>query len=142
MHRPILDHSSSARSGLVPPSATVPISLVKAFLAGADARAETIRRYLEEAGIAEELLIEPGARVTEEQFSALYQALAIALDDEMPGFFSRPLRSGTLKFLCLSLLDARNLETALHRFCQFFHIVLDDFRIESRRDGPVAHMSL
>lgn len=142
MHRFIADHTSSASSGLVPPSATVPISLVKAFLAGADARADTIRRYLDEAGIAEELLVEPGARVTEEQFSALYQALAIALDDEMPGFFSRPLRSGTLKFLCLSLLDAGNLETALHRFGQFFHIVLDDFRIESRRDGAIAQLTL
>jgi len=142
MYRPILDHSSPAGSALLPPSATVPISLVKAFLAGADARMDTIRRYLEEAGIAEELLAEPGARVTEEQFSTLYQALAIALDDEMPGFFSRPLRSGTLKFLCLSLLDAGTLDTALHRFGQFFHIVLDDFRIESRRDGPVAQLTL
>ncbi len=120
----------------------MPISLVKVFLAGAQARPETIRRYLDEAGIAQELLAEPGARVTEEQFSTLYRALAIALDNEMPGFFSRPLRSGTLKFLCLSLLDARNLETALHRFCQFFHIVLDDFRLESRRTGPVAQLSL
>jgi AraC-like DNA-binding protein len=125
-----------------PPIATVPISLVSAFLAGADARPDTIRRYLEEAGIAPELLGQPGARVTEEQFSTFYQAIAIALDNEMPGFFSRPLRSGTLKFLCLSLLDARNLETALHRFCQFFHIVLDDFRLESRRNGPIAQLTL
>ena len=43
---------------------------------------------------------------------------------------------------CLSLLDAGNLETALHRFGQFFHIVLDDFRIESRRDGPIAQLTL
>ncbi len=144
MHRSVVDESGSALVHAVPepPSATVPISLVKAFLAGADARPETVRRFLEEAGIAPELLAELGARVTEEQFSTLYQALAIALDDEMPGFFSRPLRSGTLKFLCLSLLEARNLETALHRFGQFFHIVLDDFRIESRRNGPLAQLAL
>ncbi|WP_206956958.1 AraC family transcriptional regulator [Trinickia acidisoli] len=144
MHRLPVDDPGSVPppSAPEPPSATVPISLVKVFLAGAQARPETIRRYLDEAGIAQELLAEPGARVTEEQFSTLYRALAIALDNEMPGFFSRPLRSGTLKFLCLSLLDARNLETALHRFCQFFHIVLDDFRLESRRTGPVAQLSL
>ncbi|MGN6653611.1 AraC family transcriptional regulator [Trinickia sp.] len=144
MHRLTVDDSPSAPNVVSPepPSATVPISLVKAFLAGAQARPETIRRYLEEAGVAPELLAEPGARVTEEQFSTLYQAIAIALDDEMPGVFSRPQRSGTLKFLCLSLLDARNLETALHRFCQFFHIVLDDFRLESRRNGPVAQLTL
>lgn len=144
MNRPNAAGSRSVkrRASSEPPIATVPISLVKAFLAGAKARPETIRRYLEEAGIAPQLLGEPGARVTEEQFSMFYQAIAIALDDEMPGFFSRPLRSGTLKFLCLSLLDARNLETALHRFCQFFHIVLDDFRLESRRIGSVAQLTL
>jgi AraC-like DNA-binding protein len=144
MHRTSVDKSRSAtrHACVEPPSATVPISLVKAFLAGAQARPETIDRYLEEAGIAPELLAEPGARVTEEQFSTFYQTIAIALDDEMPGFFSRPLRSGTLKFLCLSLLDARSLETALHRFCQFFHIVLDDFRLESRRSGAVGQLTL
>jgi AraC-like DNA-binding protein len=124
------------------PSATVPISLVNGFLAAAGAKAEVIHRYLKQAGVAPELLGEPGARVTEEQFSALYQALAIELDDEMPGIFSRPFRSGTLKFLCLSLLDARNLDTALHRFGQFFHIVLDDFRVASRRSGPLAQVEL
>lgn len=124
------------------PSATVPISLVNGFLAAAGAKPEVIHRYLKQAGVAPELLHEPGARVTEEQFSALYQALAIELDDEMPGIFSRPFRSGTLKFLCLSLLDARNLDTALHRFGQFFHIVLDDFRLESRRSGPLAQVEL
>ena len=127
------------------PGATVPISLVNGFLAAAGqpltSGTETAR-YLKQAGVAPELLREPGARVTEEQFSALYQALAIELDDEMPGIFSRPLRSGTLKFLCLSLLDARNLDTALHRFGQFFHIVIDDFEIESRRSGPLVQVGL
>ncbi|WP_233870192.1 AraC family transcriptional regulator [Paraburkholderia adhaesiva] len=124
------------------PSATVPISLVNGFLAAAGAKDDVIHRYLKQAGVAPELLGEPGARVTEEQFSAFYQALAIELDDEMPGIFSRPFRSGTLKFLCLSLLDARNLDTALHRFGQFFHIVLDDFRVASRRSGPLAQVEL
>jgi AraC-like DNA-binding protein len=121
---------------------TVPISLVLGFLAAARARPEVVGRYLEEAGIPAELLDEPGARVTEEQFSTLYRMLAIELDDEMPGIFSRPFRSGTLKYLCLSLLDARSLETALHRFGQFFHIVLDDFRLESRRSELVAQVEL
>jgi AraC-like DNA-binding protein len=124
------------------PSATVPISLVNGFLAAADAQPDVMQRYLEQAGITPELRSAAGARVTEEQFSTLYRTLAIELDDEMPGIFSRPFRSGTLKFLCLSLLDAPNLETALHRFGQFFHIVLDDFHIESRRDDLMAQVEL
>ena len=68
MHRSTVDepHRAPPPVSPEPPSATVPISLVKAFLAGAQARPETMGRYLEEAGVAPELLAEPGARVTEE----------------------------------------------------------------------------
>lgn len=114
-------------------SGTVPISLVNGFLSGADPAA--IERLAECSGIPHGLLRRPGSRVTEEQFSTLYRLLATELDDEMPGIFGRPLRNGTLKYLCLSLLDAPRLEVALHRFGQFFHLILDDFRLESGRDG-------
>ncbi|PRX24153.1 AraC-type transcriptional regulator [Paraburkholderia sp. BL18I3N2] len=49
-------------------------------------------------------------------------------------FLPGALRKGTLKFLCLSLLDAPHLEVALHRFGQFFHLILDEFQILSRRE--------
>ncbi|MCC8394753.1 AraC family transcriptional regulator [Paraburkholderia sp. MMS20-SJTR3] len=124
------------------PGATVPISLVNGFLAGVETQPGIVDRHLAGATIPRELLVQPGARVTEEQFSTLYRSLAIELDDEMPGVFARPLRSGTLKFLCLSLLDAPNLETAMHRFGQFFHIVVDDFLFESRRGELVASLTL
>ncbi|SAK71505.1 AraC family transcriptional regulator [Caballeronia hypogeia] len=117
-----------------PLSATVPISVVNGFLSGAD-RAAVIR-LAEHSGIPHELLGMPAARVTQEQFSTLYRLLAMELDDEMPGIFARPLRNGTLKFLCLSLLDAPRLEVALHRFGQFFHLILDEFQLVSRREGP------
>nr|WP_244223090.1 AraC family transcriptional regulator [Cupriavidus lacunae] len=121
-------------------SATVPISVVNGFLSGANPTA--IARLAECSGIASELLSEPAARVTQEQFSTLYRLLAREADDEMPGIFSRPLRNGTLKYLCLSLLDAPRLEVALHRFGQFFHLILDDFRIVSRRDGALGYVEL
>jgi AraC-like DNA-binding protein len=124
------------------PSATVPISLVNGFLAAAGVKPKLLFFYLEQAGISPELCGETGARVTEEQFSTLYRTLAIDLDDEMPGIFSRPFRSGTLKFLCLSLLDARNFGTALRRFGQFFHIVLDDFRFTTRRSDLICEVEL
>jgi AraC-like DNA-binding protein len=80
--------------------------------------------------------------VTQEQFSTLYRLLASELDDEMPGIFSRPVRNGTLKYLCLSLLDAPRLEVAMHRFGQFLHLILEEFRLESRRDGAVCRVEL
>jgi hypothetical protein len=50
-------------------------------------------QFAERSGITPELLSQCGARVTQEQFSTLYRLLAMQLDDEMPGIFSRPLRS-------------------------------------------------
>jgi AraC-like DNA-binding protein len=126
----------------MPTSGTVAIALVNGFLKSANAAEILIDQYLNAANIPRGLLREPGARVTEEQFSTLYRLLAVELDDEMPGVFDRPLRSGTLKFLCLSLLDAPRLEVALHRFGQFFRIVLDDFVFESGSDGPIARVEL
>ncbi|ANB74618.1 AraC family transcriptional regulator [Paraburkholderia phytofirmans OLGA172] len=116
------------------------MSLVNGFLAGADQAA--VVRLAGQAGIPHELLHEPAARVTQEQFSTLYRLLANELDDEMPGIFSRPLRNGTLKYLCLSLLDAPRLEVAMNRFGQFFHLILDEFRLESRREGAVCRVEL
>lgn len=123
-----------------PFSATVPISVVNGFLSGADRAA--VARLAGRSGIPYELLRQKGARVTQEQFSTLYRLLAMELDDEMPGIFSRPLRNGTLKFLCLSLIDAPRLEIALHRFGQFFHLILDDFRLVSRRDEAFGYVEL
>ncbi|MFM0289772.1 AraC family transcriptional regulator [Paraburkholderia megapolitana] len=123
-----------------PLSATVPISLVKRFLVGADQ--EVVERLAERSGISRALLHEPGARVTQEQFSTLYRLLANELDDEMPGIFSRPFRSGTLKYLCLSLLDAPRLEVSMHRFSQFLHLILDDFKVECERDAALGRVTL
>jgi AraC-like DNA-binding protein len=123
-----------------PLEATVSMSFVHGFLCGVD-RA-TMTQFAGRAGIAPELLSQPGARVTQEQFSTLYRLLAMELDDEMPGIFSRPLRNGLLKYLCLSLLDASKLEVALNRFGQFFHLILDDFRLQTRRDAQFGYVEM
>ena len=122
-----------------PPASTVPITFVRALLKGPALEDGRRTRLLQEAGIPPILLDEDGARVTTEQFAALYQSLARELDDELPGMFARPARAGTFKFLCLSVLEARNLRTALYRFTRFFHLFLDsgfdfrDFRLKFGR---------
>nr|WP_290831073.1 AraC family transcriptional regulator [Halomonas sp.] len=99
-------------------------------------------RYLERAGISPFLLAAPHGRVTVAQFAELYRVLVNELDDETPGFFSRPLRGGALKLLCLSMLDAPNLQVALHRYTQFFRILLDDFGYAFSVQGNLARMAL
>ncbi|HJV24071.1 MAG TPA: AraC family transcriptional regulator [Aromatoleum sp.] len=121
---------------------TVPMSFVLNLLGGTPLDPEAQADALARAGIAPVLLGAETARVTTEQFAALYRQLARQLDDELPGMFSRPVRSGSLKFLCLSLMDAATLQTALFRFTRFFHLVLDDFSIELSRDGELVRMAL
>ncbi len=99
---------------------TVSMHFVHELFKGLPDREIPPTRYLERAGISPFLLSAPHGRVTVEQFAELYRGLVNELDDETPGFFSRPLRGGTLKLLCLSMLDAPNLQVALHRYTQFF----------------------
>ena len=107
-------------------STTVPMHFIHSLFQGIPATTTQRKHFLAQANIPSFLLDAPHGRVTAEQFAQLYRLLASEYDDETPGFFSRPLRGGTLKFLCLSLLDAPNLQVALHRFSQYFRLLLDD----------------
>ena len=94
---------------------TIPIDFVHDLLQGAALDPHLQAACVLHAGIAPALLQQAGARVTNQQFAGLYRLLAQQCDDETPGMFARPLRGGTLKFLCLSLIGSPSLVTALYR---------------------------
>ncbi|WP_373925118.1 AraC family transcriptional regulator ligand-binding domain-containing protein [Duganella sp. sic0402] len=94
------------------------------------------------AGIPASLLAQPDARITRRQYVALYKAVAAQLDDEMLGLWSRPIRSGTLKYLMLSLLDTPTIMVALNRFVRFWNLLLDDYRLHMARKEGVIRLSL
>lgn len=121
---------------------TVPISFVRKLLEGPRLDPAARAGIVVQAGIAPALLETDAGRVTTEQFASLYRLLARALDDELPGLFSRPVRAGAFKFLCLSLIESASLQTALFRFTRFFHLLLDDLSIELTRPGELVRMSL
>lgn len=112
------------------PFTTVPIDFVRQLLDRPNLSDHARRACLAHAGISSDLLDSPQARATTDQFAALYRLVAASAEDESPGMFSRPLKPGTLKFLALSVVQARTLVIALHRFTQFFRLVLDDLHFE------------
>lgn len=112
------------------PDTTVPIDFVHQLFAGARLAENDRVAVLQQAGIPAPLLASAQARVTTEQFARLYRLVVAQTGDESPGMFSRPLKPGTLKFLALSVVQASTLITALHRFTQFFQLVLDDLQFE------------
>ena len=120
---------------------TLPMTFVQGLLQGAlnICSEADIRGFVGAAGIAGHLLEAPGARVTYDQFVRLYQQVALGTDDEVMGQFSRRMRSGTLKYLCSSLLDARSLGNAMYRFTRFWNLLLDDYLFGySEHDGQLV----
>ncbi|WP_229487719.1 AraC family transcriptional regulator [Pseudoduganella lutea] len=103
---------------------------------------EAVARVLASAAIPQSLLHQPDARLTREQYAALYRAVAATLDDEMLGLWSRPIRTGTLKYLMLSLLDAPTVLVALNRFVRFWNLLLDDYRLHLSTRNSVVRLAL
>ena len=123
---------------------TVPTAFVQRMLAGARRHLTSaqLAAALRSAGIAPDLLNVATTRVTRAQFSRLYGYLALAMEDEMLGLWSRPIRSGTLKYLGLNLLDAPSLLVALYRFTRFWNLLLDDYRLELQRHDRIVTIRL
>lgn len=103
---------------------------------------DVVAEVLASAAIPRSLLDQPDARLTRQQYAALYRTVAATLDDEMLGLWSRPIRTGTLKYLMLSLLDAPTVLVALNRFVRFWNLLLDDYRLQISTRNDLVRLAL
>lgn len=125
-------------------ASTVPNVYVRRMLEGAKKYLQPaeLRLLLRAAGIEPNLLKQRSARITRAQFGKLYAAIAIRTGDEMLGCWSRPIRTGALKYLGLSVLSAPTLLVALYRFTRFWNLLLDDYRLELSREADLVSVTL
>lgn len=112
------------------PPVTVPVVFVHNLLAGLRLRGLDAGQSLARARISTILLDEPGARVTATQYSDLCLDLIETFGDEGVGFFSRPVRRGSLILVMRSVIGARTFETAMRRLCHACNLVQDDVKFE------------
>lgn len=124
------------------PPVTIPIALVHGMLSGVRAHGRSCDVFLADAGIAPELLEQPGARVTAAQYIALFRSLIERLDDECIGFLSRPMKRGCFALTARAALGAPDLETAIRRIAHTFRLVQDDAVLELLREGNQAGVAL
>ena len=127
---------------MLQPPVTIPIAFVQGMLSGLQARGKSCDALLEEAGIALELLQQPGARVTADQYATLFRLLIDRLDDEGLGFLSRPLRSGSLALIARAAISAATLEVALRRIAHTFGLLQDDIVLEAVSERGWAGVAL
>lgn len=125
---------------------TLPILLVHRTLAGARAHGaltdDAIATLVDAAGIPPALLDESGARITAQQYEALFTLLIRELDDECVGFLSRPFQRGSFALVSRSMLGAPSLELALRRGAHAFRLLQHDLAMHCVKDGRLAGFSL
>lgn len=118
------------------------MAFVRAMVSGMLLRGLQPESLLLEAGIDVDLLNEPSARVTGEQYVALFRLLVERLNDDGLGFFSRPLPPGSFVLIVRSGLGAPNLEGAMRRVGRTFRLLQDDVELVPLREGDLAGWGL
>lgn len=106
------------------------------------ARGHDANPLLHAAGIPPALLQQGPGRVSPQQFSALWLAVARVLDDELFGQDSRRMKVGSFAMLAHSLVPCATLEQALQRMVRFFNLLLDDFHCSLECDGRHARLAI
>ncbi len=124
------------------PPVTVPITFVLGMLSGARVRNQPLDAFLAAAGIAPELLQAPGARVTADQYVALFRTLIEQLDDDAIGFLSRPFKRGSFALVARSAIGATTLEVAFRRVARTFRLLQDDVVLELSREDALVGVAL
>jgi len=110
------------------------------FVAAAVSRlaADACRRVLADAGIPQELLHAPQARVPAQHFAALWLAVARELDDEFFGLDRRRMKVGSFALLSRSVLHRDNLGHATKGILRGFGVFLDDVSADLSLQGAQA----
>lgn len=121
---------------------TVEIEWVKRMLAGVKARGEAWEEYLTDARIPLSFLMRPDARVTGDQYAALFRSLIEGRGDEGLGFLSRPMKYGSFALTAHCALGAPDLGHAIGRSGHALGLLVDDLTLESRCVGKHAGIGL
>lgn len=124
------------------PKAVTPMAFVNCISKAYEKRGLAVDTALKVARIAPQHVGDPEARVTAEQFEALSFHAMHELDDEALGWFSRPMRWGSLGMLCRASVTAPDLGSALKRWCRCHGLLTDDIRLSVAVRAGVASVSI
>jgi len=141
MHSPTTPSSRAPNTmSLRHDAVTISVVFVRAAMSKLPAGSAGRELVLTQAGIPEELLSLPQARVSAAQFAAVWLGVVKVLDDEFFGLDSRNMRRGSFALLCHALISARTLGQAMNRFLRGFALFLADVQGELLSEGDTARI--
>lgn len=119
---------------------TISIHFVNAALAGVRRMGIDINALLSRVGIEPELLNQPKARVSPDQYTRLAQTLWLVTQDEHLGFDNNPRKLGTFSIMCQLIIHAGTLGKALELSGQFYRLFDEGWSISIERDTHEARL--
>ena len=119
---------------------TISIHFVKAALSGAIRMGLDCNLLLNRAGIDPELLLQPKARISPQQYTRFVRMLWLVTQDEHVGFDLQPRRLGTFAMMCQLLIHAKTLGQALQLSVQFYQLFGDAWSVRLQREQHEARL--
>lgn len=125
-----------------PTAAETPMAFIRAIVAAYRRYGKDPRPALQAAQIEPAQLRQTDARVTAVQMELMSERAMRELDDEAPGWFSRPLPWGSHGMLCRASLLSADLGVALARWCRHLGLLTREIRLELTVDAQAAQLTV
>ncbi len=119
---------------------TISIHFVNAALTGVRRMGLDVDTLLSHVGIEAELLRQPKARISPDQYTKFIRMLWLITQDEHVGFDTEPRRLGTFAMMCQLIIHCKTLGQALERSTQFYRLFGDDWSVTLERDKHEARL--
>lgn len=132
--------NTAPMSVAAPVKDTISIELVREAFLQCGLSSVTKTALLSEAGIESRLIDEHDARVSVSAYATLWQNIEQHTDDLFFGMDPRPLRRGSLEFLCRSSMVQPTLAAGLESALNFLGLMLENFDARLVRQQSVAQI--
>lgn len=121
---------------------TIAVALVHEALLESGLSKDAQRVLLAEAGIERDVAVRPDTRVCVSKYATLWKRLEQTSDDLFFGMDPRPLRRGSLEFLCKSSMAQPTLADGLACALTFLGLMLERYDARLLRQQSVAQIVL
>lgn len=119
---------------------TISIHFVNAALTGVKRLGMDVDTLLSHVGIEAELLRQPKARISPEQYTRFVKMLWMVTQDEHVGFSQDVRRLGSFAIMCQLVVHAKTLGDALELSSQFYKLFGDEWCVSLERDKHEARL--